>query len=211
MESKKKRQSELSVDRAISAKAIIIAFLIVLFIVSGFCGYYGIMILSTKPPCPPTGWYVDSPDEHFYLKDKKQNEVVQWLQRMPYRTSLLGSLSESPYTFDEWLEKGRDIDELEDTLLFLYDSQFTSLIKYSLTKALRRYGTKISIDFFSNKLRRYKFTKDKKVEIYDILHGILKNEEELWELVNNIEREKELKKERFSIMQNSDPNQFILK
>ncbi len=139
----------------------------------------------------PTGYYIDPPRNYFYLKDRKQNKVVQWLQRIPRKTHPMGERYESPCTFEDWLGKGQDIDDLEDTLLFLYTSRFKGLLRDGLSEALKRYGTHKSIDFFSARLERHNWTNEYKNEMYDILYGIINDEAEFWQLIKEIDQKKE--------------------
>lgn len=100
----------------------------------------------------PTGWYIESPEDYFSVNDRKVNEVVQWLQGMPYPKSYMGMLETSPYTYDEWLKRGKGIDGLEGILLAIYDSKYEALLADRLWEAFGEYGTQMSIDFFSEKL-----------------------------------------------------------
>ena len=184
-------------------KKIIIFSSAIFLVVLTFLGYYGGRILFTKPPHFPNGWYINSPDEYFCLKDKKKNEIIQWLQGMPYENSLMGSLSESSYTFDEWLNKGEQLEDIESSLLWLYKSKFKCLLKESLSETLKQYGTEKSVDFFSDRLYKHKLAKETEVEIYDILYGIIKDQKEFHQLLEKIEREKDKLSDQFN------PNEAI--
>ncbi len=151
-----------------------------------------ICLYNTKSP---TGYYIDPPRNYFYLKDQKQNKVVQWLQRIPRETYLMGERYESPYTFEEWMEKGKDIDGLEDTLLFLYTSRFKGLLGDSLSKALEHHGTQQSIDFFSERLEKQEWTKEYTNEMHHILYEIVNDEDKFCQLIGKIDKKK---KERLS-------------
>jgi len=108
----------------LSKKKIVFCFISALIII-GLFSYYPIKVLITESMghLKPTGWYINSESEYFSLKGRKRNEVVQWLQGMPFEFYPMGYRYESPYTFDEWLKKGEKIEDLEETLLSLYNSR----------------------------------------------------------------------------------------
>lgn len=173
----------------VTKKVIVNMVLLIILAIIGLLVYYGVIILWSQHDSAdlPTGWYIDPPNDYFYLKDKKQNQVVQWLQGIPYETSLLDYRSPSPYTFADWVEKGYRINDLEETLLVLYDSQYRTLLAYGLTKALKEFGTQKSISYFLNKLQKEMLSEDIKINIYDILYGIVRDQKKFSDLLKSTE------------------------
>ncbi|GEM_PF-1765369 len=55
-------------------------------------------------------WYMMPPQTYRHVEEKQTDQVLQWLQGVP-TTRHFFSLAQikSPYTFDEWAEKGKDI------------------------------------------------------------------------------------------------------
>jgi hypothetical protein len=167
-----------------------------LLIAIGLFGYYPIKALIIKATVrkQPTGWYLyPHPNDYFSLKGRERNEVVQWLQGMPVEYYPMGCRYESPYTFEEWLDNGAKIEGLEDTLLSLFVSRYRSLLRSGLSTALKQYGTQKSHDFFKDRLIQNEWTKEYQNEMYDILYGIIDNENEFLQLLEMIEEEKTIR------------------
>lgn len=170
-------------------KCIGICLIIVLLVILGVFGYYGSKILCTKSVVPMHEWYIVSPDQYICLKDRKLNNVVQWLQRMPYNRSLMGSLIESPYTFEEWLDKGQNINDLESILLRLYDSRVSELLNDSMLEAFGRYGTQKSERFFEGKLRKDNLSAKEQEYMFEVLSVIMKDSEEIEKLKKSLKKD----------------------
>lgn len=187
-------------------KYIILTILLFLLIVFGVFTYYQTFIINKLHPSTalPNGWYICPPDDYFHLKDKNKNEVVQWLQSMPYRKSMMGLLEESPYTYDEWIDRGMHIENLEDTLLSLYESKYHSLINDGLLEAFYHYGTQKSLVYFQEKIIKSRLSIEEKKEIYQIMRLIIKDYIIFSTMIEEIEEEQKIEDQY-------DPNIFIFK
>jgi len=167
--------------------------LLVLLVFAGLFAYYGSIIVWPPDPKPalPTGWYIVPPSNYFHLKEPQKNEVVQWLEGVPYHKSYLNFLIESPYTYDEWLRKGHSFENVEKILLELYCSRYSSLLEHGLSEALKFHGSQKTIIFFKDQLLKCEFSHEERVQIYDILYGIINDQEEFSKFLEDIQKEKE--------------------
>lgn len=186
-------------------KIILIPLFLTLFLFVAAFLYYGSIIIWPPRPHPilPTGWYIPSPDGYFYLKDPQENKTVQWLQGMPYPKSYMDRLIESPYTFEEWLKEGSKINDLEETLLRLYNSKYRCLLDDSLIRALKEHGTQMTVDFMKQELIRNCLSHEEKPNLYDMIYGILNDQEDFSRLMIEIENHKQV------CTQTIDPNGLI--
>ncbi|MEE9402257.1 MAG: hypothetical protein V3V47_03565 [Desulfobacteria bacterium] len=93
-----------------------------------------------------TGWHIMHPNEYEHLQDPRDDEVAQWLQGRPYVRSFAGSYIRSPYTFEEWVERGRRMPGIERTLLDFYTNYSGQIVRISgIFEALGYVGTYRSV------------------------------------------------------------------
>ena len=105
-------------------------------------GLYGILISCG---CRDKGsgingqmhWYIGDPSEYYRVDDPQQNAVLDWLQSEP-TTRNVGPVLPSPYSFEEWEKRGRNIPNIENHLIDLYqnytgDIWVSSILQLKLT------------------------------------------------------------------------------
>lgn len=111
--------------------------------------------IDISDPNEPTiklRWYVYPPEHYNHYLSRKNEVVAQWLQSRPsHRQHFVGV--PSPHTFEEWIEKGRNIPYLEDTLIKFYKSGNKNLSNKLLLTALDNIGTNKSIYIIHEFLR----------------------------------------------------------
>jgi len=93
-------------------------------------------------------WFISPPEsyEHFFIRNKEV--VAQWIQYIPsYGQKFTGV--PSPHTYDEWVEKGKKIPYLEDTLIQFHDSNNKFPGTHYLLIALCHIGTEKSVYILS--------------------------------------------------------------
>jgi hypothetical protein len=75
-------------------------------------------------------WYIMPPQTYRHVEDKQTDQVLQWLQGVP-TTRHFFSLAQikSPYTFDEWTEKGKKIPSAEQILIHLC-KEYPGIVSY---------------------------------------------------------------------------------
>lgn len=128
--------------RAISY-SVAAAGLLVLAIVVAILGIYQSGVRNAHVS---TGWYVLPESEYVRFKDRKQDVCARWLQGMPANKSFMELLENSPYTFDEWVDRGMKIDYLEETLLSFYVGDNTGISRDEILVALSYVGTSKSVE-----------------------------------------------------------------
>lgn len=94
-----------------------------------------------------TKWYIAPPDGYKHVSNKKHDEVFQWLQGQPYQRSFLTKLVPCPYTFDEWVNRGKEIIDIEEALQRFYRDYTGEVRARGILEAFSYVGTFRSVQF----------------------------------------------------------------
>lgn len=105
-------------------------------------------IAEVNEPGDNTKWFISPPDNYEHYLNREKEVAAQWVQYMPSHRQMFTGVP-SPHTFDEWVDKGKKIPYLEDTLIKFYESgkEFPGI--HSLLISLYHIGTKKSVYILS--------------------------------------------------------------
>jgi len=87
-------------------------------------------------------WYIYPPSNYEHLKNSREDKVYCWMQGQPLPNRRHDDLVEpSPYSMEQWIKRGRDIEEIEHTLLSFYREYTGEIRLTSILDALRYVAT----------------------------------------------------------------------
>jgi hypothetical protein len=87
-------------------------------------------------------WVIRPPSTYRHVKQPEQDRVFQWLQGEPIQNPRPWmEVIPSPYTFDEWVDRGRKIDHGEDILIDCYNHYTGEIRLASIIFGLQKIGT----------------------------------------------------------------------